>query len=85
MTTTADTSDLRKNFRKMLCDINPAIPGDVDDTANLFDNGWLDSFAIVNLVMSIEDIFDVALDENDLTEENLENVERIVALIKRNM
>lgn len=85
MTMTADTNDLRINIRTMLCDINPAIPGDFEDTANLFDNGWMDSFAIVSLVMSIEDMFDVALDENDLTEENLENVERIVALIKRNV
>ncbi len=85
MTTTADLNDLRTNIRAMLCDINPAIPADFSDTANLFDSGWMDSFAIVNLVMSIDDMFRVELDENDLTEENLENVEQITALIKRNM
>lgn len=49
--------------------------------ANLFDEGVLDSFKVVDLVSELEDIFDIDIDAKYVVEENFCTVKAIVALI----
>ncbi len=51
----------------------------VDD--DLFESGVLDSFQLVSLIAFIDDEFDLSLDFDDLTEENLGTLSAIRDLI----
>lgn len=50
---------------------------DISEDESLFENGFLDSFGIVSLVVFLEDTFDIHLNDDDLSEENLASVAAI--------
>ena len=60
----------------------------IDDNTNLFENGLIDSFSFVNLVLSIEEKFKVEIDEKYRDFENFETINKInylVNTIKNNL
>lgn len=61
-----------------------ADPDSIDGDTPLFEGGLgLDSFAIVDMIMVIEDRFGVTLSDEDLTVENFDSLQAISALIGR--
>jgi acyl carrier protein len=48
-----------------------------DDDESLFDSGLLDSFAVTDLVASLEQQFGVKVPDNDLRPRNFDSVNRI--------
>lgn len=48
---------------------------------NIFNSGIIDSLGFVNLIEFIREQYDVALEPEDLIEENFESFERIAAFI----
>ena len=73
--------DAKTIARTIILDGNPEIPASVTDEENLFDKGWLDSFTIVTLVVEIEEKCGIALEEADLTEQNLCCISAIAEMI----
>lgn len=55
----------------------------VDERANLFEAGVLDSLQLVGMIGFIESEFDCSLDYDELTEENLGTLAAILAMIER--
>lgn len=49
---------------------------------DLFENGLLDSVAIVELLVAIEDNFGLVLSPTELTREDIKTPERIIELIQ---
>lgn len=54
-----------------------------DEKINLLADGYLDSFAIVNLIAAIEDKFGITVAAEDILPQNFATVEDIAALIER--
>jgi acyl carrier protein len=57
--------------------------GRIDPEADLLEAKVLDSFSIVQLAVFIQEEFDVELEAEDLTRENLSSLTRMVALIDK--
>ena len=55
------------------------------DDVKLLDDGILDSFDIVNLVLEINEEFGVEIGVEDVSEENFETVDSICELIKEKL
>ena len=62
------------NVRK---DVEPHIEG-----TNLISGGILDSLDIMNLIMALEDEFDIEIDPEDVLSKNFESVDAMVALVE---
>lgn len=54
-----------------------------DEKINLLADGYLDSFAIVNLIAAIEDKFGITVAAEDILPQNFATIEDIAAMIKR--
>ena len=57
--------------------------GNLDPEADLLGAKILDSFSVVQLVMFIQERFDVEFEAEDLTRDNLATLSNIVALIDK--
>jgi D-alanine--poly(phosphoribitol) ligase subunit 2 len=57
---------------------NPALP---DDEDSLFDAGYLDSFALTELVSELEKEFGIRIPDSDLNPGKFESIARIEAYI----
>ena len=68
-----------------LLDILQGLRPDVDfeQETNLVTGGILDSFAIVNLVMELNNTFDIEITASDLIFDNFDSVSAIWALVER--
>lgn len=58
-------------------------PMELTGETNLFSEGVLDSELIVELIMALEENFDVEIDPEDILPENFSTVNEICALLKR--
>jgi len=55
----------------------------IDQSTLLFSSGIIDSFALIELMTFIEDRTGVAFDAADVTLENLDSIELILAFVER--
>ena len=55
----------------------------IDNSTNLFENGYLSSLDVLDLICFIEEVFDISLSEDDMTMENLGTINNIVNLVER--
>ena len=69
---------MRDEVIEILAMINPAIDAE-DEDLNIAED--LDSMDIIALIAELEDKFDIAMEEK--TEENFQNVDTLVEMIKR--
>ena len=53
------------------------------DSDRLVSDGVLDSLDIMNLIMELENGFDIEIDPEDVLSENFESVEAIAALVEK--
>ncbi len=53
------------------------------DGDNLFEDGLLDSFQVVDIVADLEDEFGIEIDAKYVVEENFLSKEAIIALVKK--
>lgn len=68
--------------------VNSFLLGEDDglsDTASLLERGVVDSLGLVELVLFVEETFEISLDEVELTNENLDSIERISRLVEAKM
>ena len=61
------------------CSKKPSPPGPEE---SLFDNGFLDSFVLTDLVLELENNFGVRIPDSDMNPRRFETVEKIAALIE---
>ena len=65
----------------VLNDLKPGI--DFENEKNLIDNRVLDSLDVMNLVVELNDEFDIEITPLDILPENFQSVEAMYALITR--
>lgn len=65
----------------ILQDIHPEI--DYENEKNLVDNGIFDSFDIVTLISEIATNFEIKVPANEITPDNFNSLEAIMALLEK--
>ena len=70
---------MKEKVLNVLKGINPAIKEGV----NLLDEGIIDSFEVANIVMELEEAFEVEIDAEEVIAENFTTVDAIVVLVER--
>lgn len=71
---------MRDEVIEILAMINPAIDAE-DEELNIAED--IDSMDIIALIAELEDKFDIEITMEEKTEENFENVDTLVEMIKR--
>ena len=77
--------DIRSRFRRHIS-ANYVIPGGEEglkDDASLLEEGIIDSTGVLDLVMFIEETFSIRVADEELTPENLDSVDRLVAFVEK--
>lgn len=74
-------SIMEKRILDILYEINDSIRG--NESENLFVKGLLDSFELVNLVVELEDAFDIEIDPEDVVPDNFASIKQITQLIEK--
>lgn len=72
---------MKERVIEMLKNINPSIKEGI----NLISEGLIDSFEVVNIVMEIEEAFNIEIEPEEVVAENFETVDAIVALVEKNV
>lgn len=76
-----DSKSIKKKLKEFFKDQNDYIPSDNED---LFENNVIDSYGIVEFLSYIDEIFNIEINIEDITEENFATVEKICGLIQNN-
>lgn len=81
------SEDLRNAIKEMIVerlflDRKGVRPEDIADDADLMVTYGIDSVALFEIVVGVEEEYDVALDEDEFSIERYQSVERIVELIE---
>ena len=71
---------MKQQVKDALLNVKPEVNV---DSSQLISDGELDSLDIMNLVMELEDTFDIEIDPEDVMSDNFESVEAIVALVEK--
>lgn len=72
----------KENVRNILVGVKETIAPHLDESS-LVSDGILDSLDIMNLVMELEDKFDIEIDPEDVMSDNFESVDEIIKLIEK--
>ena len=64
----------------LLREINEEIPNKA--TAELLNGGYIDSFAIVNIVEALEEEFEIELEAEDIIPENFNTISAIANVVR---
>lgn len=66
-----------ENIRKILAEVVKIDENDIEYDTNLFEEGILDSLAILTLILRLSDEYDVELDLGFIEREDISTVENI--------
>ena len=70
---------MKEKVLKVLQEVNRLIT----DGVNLYDEGMIDSYGIMSIVIALEDSFGIKIDLEDLETKNFETVDAIAALVEK--
>jgi acyl carrier protein len=71
-----------ENLRRYLYEKQGLEPEDFDDDTLLFSSGLIDSFSMVGLIMFIEDTAGLRVHPVDVTLDNFDSINRILAFVE---
>ena len=72
----------RENLRRYLHEKQGLEPEDFEDDTMLFSSGLIDSFSMVDLIMFIEDTAGFRVHPADVTLDNFDSIDRILAFVE---
>jgi acyl carrier protein len=73
---------MRSKITAILSDIRPEFDFN-DSISNFIEAGMLDSFDLVTLVTSLDEVFEISIDGTDIVPENFSNIEAILNLLNK--
>lgn len=71
---------MKEKVLEVLCQVNPKIANQAD--VDLLETGLINSFEIVNVVMELEEVFNIEIDPELINPDNFKNVETITGMIE---
>jgi acyl carrier protein len=60
-------------------------PAALDDNASLLDRGIVDSTGMLDIILFIEETFDIKIEHREMLPENLDSIERIANFVTRKL
>lgn len=75
-----------ENMKKQIGEILGQVKKEAEahlESTSLISDGILDSLDIMNLIMALEDEFDIEVDPEDVLSENFESIEAMFGLVKK--
>lgn len=54
-----------------------------EDKASLFEEGPIDSFGVLDLIVFLEDAFEIAISDDDMDADNIDSIGAICAFVTR--
>jgi acyl carrier protein len=72
----------RGDLRRYLQEKQGLDPGDFADNTMLFSSGLIDSFSMVDLILFIEDAIGCRVHPADVTLDNFDSIDRILAFVE---
>ena len=73
---------MKKKVCEVLVGVNERMK-DYLEKDSLVSDGILDSLDIMNLIMDLEEAFNIEIDPEDVLSENFESVDRIIKLVEK--
>lgn len=73
---------MEQKIMEIIAELCGAQPEEIEPELNLFEEGLLDSFAAIQLVLALEEAFSVSLDVAALPRERIATLAAITALIR---
>ena len=77
--------DIRGRFKKYIVGnfMSSGEEKSLRDDASLLEEGIMDSTGVLDLVMFVEETFGIQVKDEELTPENLDSVDKLVAFVER--
>ena len=72
---------IKEQIVAILKDLKPT--KSLEGLTNIIDGGFLDSFEIMNLIMALSETFGIEIDIEEITAENFNSIDAMVALVER--
>ena len=73
---------MEKKINSLLSEIRPEF--DFEKSSNFIEEGLLDSFDILSLVVSLDEEFSISISGTDIIPENFSSTESILSLLTKN-
>ena len=73
---------MKERVLKILNDLRPEF--DFSQAVNFVEEGMLDSFDVINLVTTLDEVFGISIDGTDVLPENFSSIDAIERLLKKN-
>jgi acyl carrier protein len=73
---------MKQQIIKLLSEIRPEF--NFTEDVNLIENGYLDSFDIVTLVTSLDELYNISIPGVEILPENFSSIQSIIELLKKN-
>lgn len=73
---------MKQQIINILAGLRPEF--DFNQDVDFIEEGMLDSFDVVNLVTTLDEVFSISIDGIDILPENFSSIERIEYLLKKN-
>ena len=70
-------------MKEKVLNILKEVNSNIVDGIDLISSGVIDSFEVVNIVMELEEAFDIEIDAEQVVAENFQTVDKIVALLEK--
>lgn len=73
------------NVNEQICAILKEVKPNknLEGLTNIVEGGYLDSFEIMNLIMMLSETFGIEIDFEEITAENFNSIEAMVAMVER--
>ena len=72
---------MRKQVLEILSAVAPTV--DFESSNTLADDGYIDSFTVVNIIAELSIEFGISVPFEEISNENFNSVDSIIALVKR--
>lgn len=70
-------------MKEKILQILQGVNEEIREGVNLIQEGIIDSFAVVNIVLELEETFEIEIDPELIISENFETIETIETLVQR--
>ena len=73
--------EIEAKVAEILKEIKPTV--DLTDVNDIMDGGYIDSFELMSLIMTLNESFGIEVDLDDMTPENFRSIKDIAAMVAR--